>query len=69
MLLLDLMEHATQRKYVYTHHWQPGDVLMWDNRCTMHRGRWHDPTEIRDMHRTTVSDEMPTVVEDERQVL
>ncbi len=63
MLLLDLMEHATQRKYVYTHHWRTGDVLMWDNRCTMHRGRWHDPAEVRDMHRTTVSDEMPTVVE------
>ena len=61
MLLLDLMEHATQRKYVYIHHWRPGDVLMWDNRCTMHRGRWHDPAEIRDMRRTTVSDEQPTV--------
>jgi alpha-ketoglutarate-dependent 2,4-dichlorophenoxyacetate dioxygenase len=65
MLLLDLMEHATQRKYVYTHSWRPGDILMWDNRCTMHRGRWHDPAEIRDMRRTTVSDEMPTVVEHE----
>lgn len=63
MLLLDLMEHATQRQYVYTHHWQPGDVLMWDNRCTMHRGRWHDPAEVRDMRRTTVSDEVPTVAE------
>ncbi len=63
MLLLDLMEHATQRKYVYTHHWRPGDVLMWDNRCTMHRGRWHDPAEVRDMRRTTVSDEVPTVAE------
>ena len=62
ILLLDLMEHATQRKYVYTHHWQQGDVLMWDNRCTMHRGRWHKPTEIRDMRRTTVSDEVSTVV-------
>ena len=61
MLLLDLMEHATQRKYVYTHHWRPGDVVMWDNRCTMHRGRWHDPAEVRDMRRTTVSDEVSTV--------
>ena len=63
ILVLDLMEHATQRQYVYTHHWRPGDVLMWDNRCTMHRGRWHDPAEVRDMHRTTVSDEEPTVAE------
>ena len=61
MLLLDLMEHATQRKYIYTHHWRIGDVLMWDNRCTMHRGRWHDPTEVRDMRRTTISDELPTL--------
>lgn len=61
ILLLDLMEHATQRKYVYTHHWRSGDVVMWDNRCTMHRGRWHDPAEIRDMRRTTVSDEISTV--------
>ena len=65
ILLLDLMEHATQRKYVYTHNWQSGDVLMWDNRCTMHRGRWHDPREIRDMRRTTVSDEVPTITESE----
>ena len=63
ILVLDLMEHATQRKYVYTHHWRPGDVLMWDNRCTMHRGRWHDPADIRDMRRTTVSDQEPTVAE------
>ena len=57
------MEHATRRNYVYTHHWRLGDVLMWDNRCTMHRGRWHDPAEVRDMHRTTVSDRVPTVAE------
>ena len=65
ILLLDLMEHATQRKYVYTHHWRAGDVLMWDNRCTMHRGRRHDPTEVRDMRRTTVTDEKSTVAERE----
>ena len=64
MLLLDLMEHATQRKYVHSHHWQSGDVVMWDDRRTMHRGRWHDPGEVRDMRRTTVSDEAPTVPEE-----
>ena len=57
------MKHATRRNYVHTQHWRLGDVLMWDNRRTMHRGRWHDPAEVRDMHRTTVSDEVPTVVE------
>jgi len=64
MTLIDLTEHATQPKYVYSHAWRPGDVVMWDNRCTMHRGRWHDPGDIRDMRRTTVSDEIPTVSED-----
>lgn len=64
MILMDLTEHATQPKYVYSHVWRPGDVVMWDNRCTMHRGRWHDPADIRDMRRTTISDEVPTVPEE-----
>ena len=61
MLLLDLTEHATQREFVHTHRWQVGDVVMWDNRCTMHRARTYDETQVRDMHRTTVSDGKPTV--------
>lgn len=61
MLLLDLTEHATQRQFVYTHRWRVGDVVMWDNRCTMHRARAYDETQVRDMHRTTVSDGRPTV--------
>ncbi|MEQ8229657.1 MAG: TauD/TfdA family dioxygenase [Rhodospirillales bacterium] len=64
MILMDLNEHATQPKYVYSHQWQAGDVVMWDNRCTMHRGRWHDPNDIRDMRRTTISDEVPTVAQE-----
>ncbi len=63
MLLMDLMEHATQREFVYTHRWQVGDLVMWDNRCTMHRAREYDETQVRDMHRTTVSDGKPTVPE------
>ncbi len=55
MLLLDLTEHATQRTFVYTHRWRVGDLVMWDNRCTMHRGRAWDETQVRDMHRTTVA--------------
>jgi alpha-ketoglutarate-dependent 2,4-dichlorophenoxyacetate dioxygenase len=61
MLLLDLMEHATQEKFVYTHQWRLGDLVIWDNRCTMHRARDFDPTIPRDMHRTTVADSAPTV--------
>jgi alpha-ketoglutarate-dependent 2,4-dichlorophenoxyacetate dioxygenase len=63
MLLLDLNEFATQREFVYTHTWKVGDLVMWDNRCTMHRAREYDETQVRDMHRTTVSDGVPTVLE------
>ncbi|MGE4047957.1 MAG: TauD/TfdA dioxygenase family protein [Acetobacteraceae bacterium] len=63
MLLLDLTEFATQPQFVHTHVWKVGDLVMWDNRCTMHRAREYDETEVRDMHRTTVSDGVPTVPE------
>jgi alpha-ketoglutarate-dependent 2,4-dichlorophenoxyacetate dioxygenase len=63
MLLLDLTEHATQPQFVYTHRWTVGDLVMWDNRCTVHRAREYDETQVRDMHRTTVSNEVPTVME------
>jgi alpha-ketoglutarate-dependent 2,4-dichlorophenoxyacetate dioxygenase len=59
----DLTEHATQRQFVYAHKWRPFDLVMWDNRCTMHRAREYDETKVRDMHRTTVSDGVPTVLE------
>jgi alpha-ketoglutarate-dependent 2,4-dichlorophenoxyacetate dioxygenase len=63
LLLMDLIEHATQPRFVYTHRWHAGDLVMWDNRCTMHRAREYDETQVRDMHRTTVSDGVPTVME------
>lgn len=61
MLLHDLIEHATQREFVYTHRWKVGDLVLWDDRCTMHRARDYDMSVPRDMHRTTVSDVAPTV--------
>jgi alpha-ketoglutarate-dependent 2,4-dichlorophenoxyacetate dioxygenase len=61
MMIHDLMEHATQRQFVYTHHWRVGDLVMWDNRCMMHRARDYDTTQKRDLHRTTVIDDAPTV--------
>ena len=64
MLLLDLNEFATQPQFVYTHTWKAGDLVMWDNRCTMHRAREYDETQVRDLHRTTVSDGRPTVPEE-----
>jgi len=56
MLLLDLMEHATQRQFVYQHHWQVGDLVMWDNTSTVHRGRWFDFTERRELRRATTEE-------------
>jgi len=59
--LRDLTEHATQRQFVYAHRWRPFDLVMWDNRVVMHRGRRFDETQMRDMHRTTVADSSPTL--------
>jgi alpha-ketoglutarate-dependent 2,4-dichlorophenoxyacetate dioxygenase len=61
MFVRDLIEHATQRQFVYSHCWQQWDLLMWDNRVAMHRARRYDHTQRRDMHRTTVADRAPTL--------
>jgi alpha-ketoglutarate-dependent 2,4-dichlorophenoxyacetate dioxygenase len=61
-LLYDLMDRATQPAYVYTHKWRVGDLLMWDNRVTMHRARRHYPENApRDMRRTSIMDVGNTV--------
>ena len=57
----DLTEHATQPQFVYVHKWRRHDLVMWDNRQTMHRVRRFDETQVRDMHRTTVAGDAPTV--------
>ena len=54
-LLDELIAVATRPECVYQHHWRPGDVLMWDNRATMHRGRRWPQDEPRSMVRTTIS--------------
>jgi len=60
-LLQRLIDHATQRQLVYTHRWRVHDLVMWDNRCTMHRGRPYDDLRWpRDMQRATTSDVAPT---------
>jgi alpha-ketoglutarate-dependent 2,4-dichlorophenoxyacetate dioxygenase len=56
ILLRDLQEHATQPEFVYRHAWQPGDLVLWDNRSVLHRGCRYDLGQIRDMRRTTVLD-------------
>ena len=61
-LIRDLAEHATQREFVYRHHWSLHDLVVWDNRCTMHRGRPYDDKQYRrDMRRVTLSDSAPTL--------
>jgi len=61
-LLRELTEFATQPRFVYRHHWSVGDLVMWDNRCTMHRGRpYADRTHARDMRRVTLMDAAPTL--------
>jgi alpha-ketoglutarate-dependent 2,4-dichlorophenoxyacetate dioxygenase len=62
VLLSDLLEHATQRQFVYRHEWKPGDLVMWDNRAVLHRGRRYDLTQRRDMRRSTVEDALPADV-------
>jgi alpha-ketoglutarate-dependent 2,4-dichlorophenoxyacetate dioxygenase len=59
--LRELTEHATQRQFVYAHVWRQWDLVMWDNRVTMHRARPYDHTQVRDMHRTTVACEQSTM--------
>lgn len=58
----DLMEHATQRQFVYAHTWTVWDLVIWDNRTTMHRARrYNDLTDVRDMRRSTIRGERETV--------
>lgn len=62
MLIRDLTEFATQPRFVYSHQWTVGDLVVWDNRCTMHRGRaYDDKVHKRDMRRVTLSDVAPTL--------
>src|SRR5271169_61018 len=55
MLLRDLTEHATQPQFIYRHRWRPCDLVMWDNRTTMHRARRFQRDEVRDVRRTTLA--------------
>ena len=61
LLLRDLIEFATERRFVYRHVWRPGDLVIWDNRCTMHRGRPFDESETRDLRRATTRDVASTL--------
>jgi len=61
LLLRDLIEFAAQRQFVYSHVWREGDLVIWDNRCTMHRGRPFEESETRDLRRATTRDVASTL--------
>jgi alpha-ketoglutarate-dependent 2,4-dichlorophenoxyacetate dioxygenase len=63
-LLLGLLDFATQPQFVYSHAWRQHDLVMWDNRCVLHRGRpWDERRYRRVMHRTTVAGAGPTAID------
>ncbi|MDB5399962.1 MAG: 2,4-dichlorophenoxyacetate dioxygenase [Rhodopila sp.] len=61
MFLRDLTEFATKDRFVYSHTWRIGDLVVWDNRTTMHRARRFDRAEIRDVRRTTLAGDVATI--------
>ncbi|MDP6692035.1 MAG: TauD/TfdA family dioxygenase [Alphaproteobacteria bacterium] len=61
IFLQNLLEHATQRQFVYAHEWRVGDLVIWDNRQTLHRARPFPAEQPRDMRRTTLAGDGPTV--------
>jgi alpha-ketoglutarate-dependent 2,4-dichlorophenoxyacetate dioxygenase len=61
LLLMDLIEHATEPRFVHSHTWKQGDLVIWDNRCTMHRARPFDTSQVRDLRRVTTRDVASTL--------
>ncbi|MBT6276261.1 MAG: TauD/TfdA family dioxygenase [Chromatiales bacterium] len=60
-ILDQLYALVSEERFVYEHQWSEGDIVMWDNRCTMHRILPYDPDERRVMHRTTVVGDGPVI--------
>jgi alpha-ketoglutarate-dependent 2,4-dichlorophenoxyacetate dioxygenase len=61
ILIAELLEVTVRPEHIYRHHWHVGDLVMWDNRCALHRGRpWDSASQQRVMHRTTVAGDGPT---------
>ncbi len=59
-LMEELVEFGTEERFVYRHKWQVGDILVWDNRCTLHRGTMFDMVnDVRHVHRTWVVGDVP----------
>ena len=61
-LLDELAAFATQPRYVYSHPWRRGDLVIWDNRTTLHRAApWDDRGQVRDLRRTSINESGPEV--------
>jgi alpha-ketoglutarate-dependent 2,4-dichlorophenoxyacetate dioxygenase len=61
VMLMELTEFATQRRFVHTHEWRVGDLVIWDNRVSLHRALPFDESEVRDLRRVTTADVEPVV--------
>jgi alpha-ketoglutarate-dependent 2,4-dichlorophenoxyacetate dioxygenase len=61
VFLRDLTEFATHERFVYSHEWRLNDLVIWDNRTTMHRARRFDRNEVRDVRRTTLAGDVATI--------
>ncbi len=64
LFLMNLIEFATERRFVYAHNWTQYDLVMWDNRQVMHRARSYDETQPRDMRRTTIAGDTMTAAQE-----
>ena len=69
LLLMDLMEHAIQPQFRYRHIWKVGDLVMWDNRCTMHRGIAYDDSKYKRELRRVTSLDVPFQIADAEPIL
>ena len=59
-LLDDLLAHATQPRFIYRHQWQPGDLVMWDNRCLLHKANGdYDMAQLRYLYRVMLQGSVP----------
>lgn len=70
-LIAEFLEHTTQREFVITHKWRPGDIAIWDNRATLHRGKRFDLSQRREMRRVATIDDvgsLPIAEEDRTKI-
>jgi taurine dioxygenase len=59
-LLDELLAHATEERFQYRHRWQPGDLVMWDNRCLLHKANGdYDMTQLRYLYRVMLQGDQP----------